>query len=244
MDKQTAARVARLLRRNNFTETDIKYITHHNQKTTFALVDGREIHTQIPLKRAAECFDPEEFWSIQKGIVVAKRYIVSIDDNGVYTMIDEVRFQGRGRNPAEHKRRRRQLNQADNLPLSVIRSKEIGLLEKCDLMQNAPFAFCLIELVFDPNGNGMDFCFRYCNDMILKQSGLQEDDIVGHSFYEVFPDISRNRCVSFLDTAMNGTSHVVKEVATNTKQDLNVYCFQPATDFCACMLMGNDAAAK
>jgi len=27
-----------------------------------------------------------------------------------------------------------------------------------------PLAFCVIELVFDANGRGVDFVFRYCNE--------------------------------------------------------------------------------
>ena len=40
----------------------------------------------------------------------------------------------------------------------------LELLEKYSILNDMPLAFCVIELVFDANGRGVDFVFRYCNE--------------------------------------------------------------------------------
>ena len=35
----------------------------------------------------------------------------------------------------------------------------LNMLEKCSLLDNMPLAFCVIELVFNEDGRGVDFIF-------------------------------------------------------------------------------------
>lgn len=49
-----------------------------------------------------------------------------------------------------------------------------------------PIAFCVIELVFDEKGHGVDFVFRYCNEMMADVEGMPVSEMINRSFYEVF----------------------------------------------------------
>ena len=49
-----------------------------------------------------------------------------------------------------------------------------------------PLAFCIIELVFDAEGHGVDFVFRYCNDEMAVVEGIPVSEMLNRSFYEVF----------------------------------------------------------
>ena len=49
-----------------------------------------------------------------------------------------------------------------------------------------PLAFCVIELVFDEKGHGVDFVFRYCNEMMADVEGIPISEMINRSFYEVF----------------------------------------------------------
>ena len=46
-----------------------------------------------------------------------------------------------------------------------------------------PLAYCVIELVFDENGHGIDFVFRYCNKQMEVVEELPISEMLNHSFY-------------------------------------------------------------
>ena len=71
-------------------------------------------------------------------------------------------------------------------------SISLPLLEKCSVLDDMPVAYCVIELVFDENGHGIDFIFRYCNKQMEVIEGVPVEDMVDHSFYEVFKTVTKS----------------------------------------------------
>ena len=51
-----------------------------------------------------------------------------------------------------------------------------------------PLAFCVIELVFNEDGCGVDFIFRYCNAKMATVEGVPVEEMLNRSFYKVFPN--------------------------------------------------------
>lgn len=226
-------RVMRIFRRNRFEMSDIKYITHTNQRTYIALLDGRNIMTTVPLKTFFAQLDPDDFWNIQKGVVVSARHTADIDDSGVYTMVDGRQFQGRSRNPAEHKRRRRLLRGGSGSEKSTL-----TLLEQCTLMEDAPVAFSVIEMRFSEDGRGIDFIFRFCNPGMEELTGVPIGKMVDRSFYEVFPGGDKKWIVPYADVAINGTKRIIRDAySPEVDKNLTIRCFQPKPGFVACILV-------
>ena len=239
MSDVTNGRIERMLRRHHIEVGDILYMTHEGQRTYLHLQDKRVIPTPIPLKTVAACFSPEDFWSIQKGVVVARRYVVSIEGKGLYTMVDGRQFQGRGRNPAEHRRRAAQLAARGAVPAGIRIPQ--SLVERCKIMENAPVPFCLIELVFNPEGRGVDFVFRYCNKAMEPLTDVNPNRIYDHSFYEIIRNGDRKWIVPYADVAMNGSSHVLENYSKKLERMFRIFCFQPEPGYCACLLVQQDA---
>lgn len=106
--------------------------------------------------------------------------------NGIYTMTDGHTFQGRKRSLSEHRKIRKKLGLASSVLSSDDYIPPLGLLEKCTLLDKMPLAFCVIELVFDEKGHGVDFVFRYCNEMMADVEGIPISEMINRSFYEVF----------------------------------------------------------
>lgn len=67
-----------------------------------------------------------------------------------------------------------------------------------------PLAFCVIELVFDEKGHGVDFVFRYCNEMMADVEGIPISEMINRSFYEVFENGDKKWLVTYADVALNG----------------------------------------
>ena len=172
--------------------------------------------------------------SISKGIVVCRSHIVDISKDGVYTMSDGRTFQGRKRGLSSHRRLRTEIGLAGTKP------QPLSMLEKCSLLDDMPLAFCVIELVFNAEGHGVDFIFRYCNAEMANVEGVPVEEMLDRSFYEVFPDGDRKWLVSCADTALNGSCHTLRDYSRELEQNLTIHCYQPESGYCACLLLPED----
>lgn len=114
---------------------------------------------------------------------------------------------------------------------------DIELLEKCSILNDMPLAFCVIELVFDANGRGVDFVFRYCNEEMAVVEGIPVSEMLNNSFYEVFKNGDKKWLITYADVALNGTKVVLHDYSPEIGKDLSIYCFQPHPGYCACILI-------
>lgn len=53
-------------------------------------------------------------------------------------------------------------------------------------MDEMPLAYCVIELVFDEDGHGVDFIFRYCNKEMTVVEGVPVEEMLNRSFLKYF----------------------------------------------------------
>lgn len=157
--------------------------------------------------------------------------------NGIYTMTDGHTFQGRKRNLSEHRKIRKKLGLASSVLSSDDYIPPLGLLEKCTLWDKIPLAFCVIELVFDEKGHGVDFVFRYCNEMMADVEGIPISEMINRSFYEVFENGDKKWLVTYADVALNGNKHTLTDYSPEIDKHLTIYCYQPIPGYCACILI-------
>ena len=157
--------------------------------------------------------------------------------NGIYTMTDGHTFQGRKRGLSEHRKIRKKLGLASSVLSSDDYIPPLGLLEKCTLLDKMPLAFCVIELVFDEKGHGVDFVFRYCNEMMADVEGIPISEMINRSFYEVFENGDKKWLVTYADVALNGNKHTLTDYSPEIDKHLTIYCYQPIPGYCACILI-------
>ena len=229
--------VLHFFERKNIDISNILYLTRQNPLTKITFFDGKEILTAIPVKEIAIYLPDEEFVNITKGILLRKSQIVNISDDGLYTMTDGSVFQGRKRNISQHKQLRQALGLSKEQDEKAEKMIPLELLEKCSILNDMPLAFCVIELVFDANGRGVDFVFRYCNEEMAVVEGIPVSEMLNNSFYEVFKNGDKKWLVTYADVALNGTKVVLHDYSPEIGKDLSIYCFQPHPGYCACILI-------
>ena len=229
--------VLHFFERKNIDISNILYLTRQNPLTKITFFDGKEILTAIPVKEIAIYLPDEEFVNITKGILLRKSQIVNISDDGLYTMTDGSVFQGRKRNISQHKQLRQALGLSKEQDEKAEKMIPLELLEKCSILNDMPLAFCVIELVFDANGRGVDFVFRYCNEEMTAVEGIPVSKMLNHSFYEVFENGDKKWLVTYADVALNGTKVILHDYSPEIGKDLTIYCFQPHPGYCACILI-------
>ena len=229
--------VLHFFERKNIDISNILYLTRQNPDTKITFFDGKEILTAIPVKEIAIYLPDEEFVNITKGILLRKSQIVNISDDGLYTMTDGSVFQGRKRNISQHKQLRQALGLSKEQNEKTEKMIPLELLEKCSILNDMPLAFCVIELVFDANGRGVDFVFRYCNEEMAVVEGIPVSEMLNNSFYEVFENGDKKWLVTYADVALNGTKVILHDYSPEIGKDLTIYCFQPHPGYCACILI-------
>ena len=230
------SRVQYLFRSRNIIPDTIKYIVREDKRSVIYFMDNQKISTSIPMKEIMTMLPEKDFVSIQKGVIVAVKQIIDISNSGVYTMTDGKTIQGRKRYLSEHKNRRAAL------ALHVADAEgnfypPMGLLEKCSLLDDLPLPYCVIELVFDKAGKGIDFIFRYCNKAMSTLTSFSSEAMIGHSFYEIFSNGDKKWLITYADVALNGGQHVIRDIGPDPEKSMNVYCYQPTDGYCACVLV-------
>lgn len=229
--------VLHFFERKNIDIANILYLTRQNPHTKITFFDGKEILTAIPVKEIAIYLPDEEFVNITKGVLLRKSQIVNISGDGLYTMTDGSVFQGRKRNISQHKQLRQALGLSKEQDAKAEKMISFELLEKCSILNDMPLAFCVIELVFDANGRGVDFVFRYCNEEMAVVEGIPVSEMLNNSFYEVFKNGDKKWLVTYADVALNGTKVILHDYSPEIGKDLSIYCFQPHPGYCACILI-------
>ena len=229
--------VLHFFERKNIDISNILYLTRQNPLTKITFFDGKEILTAIPVKEIAIYLPDEEFVNITKGVLLRKSQIVNISGDGLYTMTDGSVFQGRKRNISQHKQLRQALGLSKEQDAKAEKMIPFELLEKCSILNDMPLAFCVIELVFDANGRGVDFVFRYCNEEMAVVEGIPVSEMLNNSFYEVFENGDKKWLVTYADVALNGTKVILHDYSPEIGKDLTIYCFQPHPGYCACILI-------
>ena len=213
---------------------NILYIYRKDRKTVIRRTDGEEFALFVPVHSVLSALPESEFLNISKGTVVCRSQIVNISNDGVYTMSDGRTFQGRKRGMSSHRRLSAEIGLAEAKPRSL------RMLEKCSLLDDMPLAFCVIELVFNQDGHGMDFIFRYCNAEMANVEGVPVEEMLDRSFYEIFRNGDKKWLVAYADVALNGTKHTLHDYSPEINKYLTIHCYQPEPGYCACVLQVTD----
>lgn len=210
-----------LLAKHRCSFAHVMYATRSDRKTVLHLEDGTTIESFLPIKRLIQDAPADMFVCINKGIVLAYRYIASADNN-VYTMTDGACFRGRTR---------------QKTPVKPCAAEGVRQdWNRYAILDDMPIAFCVIELVFDEHGHGVDFIFRYCNKEMESLEGKRTDEMLNRSFYEVFENGDRKWLVAYADVALNGVKRTVESYSPEIDAYLKISCYQPQPNHCACIL--------
>ena len=231
-------KMERFFKKNHLLEENIKYIIRKDSKTCLYLFNGKVTKTYIPAKTIIASLDSSHFININKGIYINSRYVIDIQGN-TYTMIDNTVLEGRSR----LSNTQRSFN--DEWQININKTDvENPVLSHLHVLDDCPIGFCVIEIVFNEQGNGVDFFFRYCNKKMEPIENLPLEQLVDHSFLELFPEDGLTWVAGYADVAINNTQKVVHSYSNTLKKYLSVYCFQLKPRFCGCIVFDSEETVK
>lgn len=229
-------KIEKFFKKHGISPEDIKYIIREDGKTAIYLIDDRVIQTYITVKELKESLSPEAFLYPNKGIVAATSQIVNVRD-GSYEMVDGRVFKYRVHNSIYHDnrllmlgRRMEQVQSASHLALPGKNMFDLSAIDKF------PLAFCVIELIFDDFGRGVDFILRYCNPKMAEVEKRCPEEALNRSLTEIFHQIDKKWLVIFTDVAVNNTLRTFDLHHPQLDKKVRFYCYQPIEGFCACVM--------
>ena len=221
------------LSRNSIESSDIKYIVREDGRTSVYLKNGKLIKTYIPVKSFLDFLPKEEFININKGILLAKSYVIRVK-KCEYTTADGHKFEGRHRALKEHLKNEIELSLPGKFP-ALGNPESIGT--RFSILNKLPIAFCVIELVTDKEGSLSDFIFRYCNERMAILENRPLENMAGLSVSELYAIKGKPRFQRYADVAVNGSDDVVHDYIPELDKNLDIYCFQPEKGYCAMALI-------
>lgn len=230
MDNNT--KLQHFFNKHGILPSNIKYILREEGKSCIHLVDDRVVSSFHTLKSLEDFLPDGSFCMINKGILLSKSQIVSVDKNS-YQMLDGRTFEGRKRGLKIHQTISDSLSRNINLPVEGIDD----IVPAFSVLNQMPVAFCVIQLIFDKDGRGIDFIFRYCNRAMEDLEGKTLDEMMNRSFHDIFPNADPKWLVSYANVALNGVSCSISDYSPEVDRNLTIHCFQPMEGFCACLLL-------
>lgn len=230
--------IQRFWERHQVTPDEILSVYRQGRHTVLCSQSGAEIYCTDPMHQVLEALPTEDFLSISRSAIVRRDKIMHISSSGVYTMADGKTFQGRTRYLSTHRKLKKELEARSSGGTLFLPAADF--YDKYSILDRMPVAYCIIELLFDENGHGIDFIFRYCNYQMEQVEGIPIQQMLNRSFYEVFKNGDKKWLVAYADTALNGTPHTLHDYSPEIGKTLTIHCYQPEANFCACVLIPDE----
>lgn len=229
-------KAAKFFTKMNVRPKDVRYLIREGRKIAIYLTDGRRLDTYIPIKHLLSALPKGAFLNITKGVVVSVAEISKINGS-IYVMSDGRSFTGRRRAAGEHKTNRHAL---ENHVIPEHRLVTETIAQRFSVLDHHVLPCCVVQLVLNTEGRGVDFVFRYCNQALARMEGWEVEHILDQSFFDVFDDASRTWFAVYHHVATTGESRVVRGPHPKAGYHINVYCYRPLDGYCACTIVPDE----
>lgn len=105
------------------------------------------------------------------------------------------------------------------------------------LFDHSALPFCIIKVELDEKSRPEDWTFVYCNDALAKLEGATKENLIGHRFFDVFPNGNRKWLKTYYEAAYENKAGVLDEISEEIGVFLHIDVFPTGhTGYCACML--------
>lgn len=104
------------------------------------------------------------------------------------------------------------------------------------LLDKSQQAFCVIQGNMDNEKSGYDFHFVYLNDAFMRLEGMEKNQLMNKSVYQVFTEGSRKWVQFFYEAAYEEKTLEVQNDATEFDRFLQMVCFPIKRGYCGFVL--------
>lgn len=105
-----------------------------------------------------------------------------------------------------------------------------------ECVRELPVPFTVIEVVFDQMGEPVDLVYEYVNEMAAELEGRARDELMGRSFYAVYPRAKRDLLAILAETAREGAKQYFTLFNSTSDRFFSIKTYRPAEGRCACVM--------
>lgn len=106
------------------------------------------------------------------------------------------------------------------------------------MMDESPRGFYIVRIEMDEKGEPKDWTYIYCNDVVAELGNLQKEQLIGHTFSEVYPNGSDKWLKVYYDAACRNVASDVEEFSEEIGCYLHIQAFPSGQkDYCCCYVM-------
>lgn len=95
-----------------------------------------------------------------------------------------------------------------------------------------PSAVGIVKVEIDQDGSPIDFFFVYANQALAELWDFPREQLIGHSFYQLFESGDKKWLYEFWETAYHGLSKELNDYSPEIDKYLSVSCYQPIHGYC------------
>lgn len=103
-------------------------------------------------------------------------------------------------------------------------------------MENMPFAFTDIEMVFDSESHAIDWIFRYGNEALSKLEKISLDNLIGKRFGHLFKNMDKKWLIAYGRSARLGETLEFTDYSPEIGTYIKVICFPTFYMHCGCIM--------
>ena len=216
--------------------SQIIYASLNGRKTIIHMPGGKEYETYISLDKLEDVMQ-EDAVRISRECLVAKTAIHAVDKEGVTLLSGEklnfTRRKKAASNEAGRFGKRDALNKLDrtNIPKTPQ-----DYARHYAAFDSLPIAFTDIEMVFNEEHEVTDWKFRYVNDALARVEKLSREDLLSHSFRELFPCMDDKWLCTYERTALYGEVLEINDFSPEIDTYLKIICFPTFVGHCGCLI--------
>lgn len=105
------------------------------------------------------------------------------------------------------------------------------------LFDHSNIPFCVIKVELDEKEHPEDWTFIYCNDALAKLEGVSKEDLLGHRFFNIFPEGNRKWLKTYYEAAYENKPGVLDEISEEIGVFLHIDVIPTGySGYCSCIL--------
>ncbi len=218
----------------------IKFIHTESKITEICLIDGESRQTYMSLSELKKQLPSDRFFQINRKCILAFSSVKSYDKKTVELIdgqrmeISSRRFSDFASAYAQYVQRFQERKQNREFPDSPE-----AFQAYFKLFNDIPNPVIVVELVLSEKGDPVDYIFRYVNMPLLEvgEKHLTLEDLVGHSYFEIYQPADPAWVDLVADTAIHGVPYFGYFHSKFYGRRFFIKSYQPFYGFCTISLV-------
>lgn len=221
----------------------ILYVQMQGNIAHIHTLQGRVYSTRMTLTELEAALG-DGFLSIKRGCLVSVKAIHDISDGVQLNNGETLDYAQRRKKEILDLLHEKQRELIRSFTTPSMPSTPEEYLEYYRLFDTLPLAFADIEMVFDSEFNAIDWVFRYGNPALAALEKQPLENMLGHSFSTIFPNMDSKWLRTYERATLYGETLKIIDYSPEIDTYLDIICFPTFKGHCGCILFDVASCAR